>query len=251
MTLNPIHRVLSTLRTYRVRALLMGGQACILHGAAEFSRDIDFAVAVAPVNLDRLRRALAELKAEPVFFPPLGEDVLRRGHACHFRCQARGLEGFRIDVMSVMRGVAPFEECWSRRKRIRLQGVGPVAVMSIEDLVQAKKTQRDKDWPMIRRLLEADISRGGRTASRLRRAFWLRECRTPALLCDLAARFPVLARRLSGRRPALKAACRGDQVEVAEALAVEERLERELDRAYWAPLRAELERWRMERIRRR
>jgi hypothetical protein len=28
----------------RVRALFMGGQACVFYGAAEFSRDIDFAI---------------------------------------------------------------------------------------------------------------------------------------------------------------------------------------------------------------
>jgi hypothetical protein len=32
------------MRTHRVRALLMGGQACVFYGAAEFSRDTDFAV---------------------------------------------------------------------------------------------------------------------------------------------------------------------------------------------------------------
>jgi len=32
------------MRAHRVRALLMGGQACVFYGAAEFSRDIDFAV---------------------------------------------------------------------------------------------------------------------------------------------------------------------------------------------------------------
>ena len=46
MNLSPIPRVLSTLRKHRVQALLMGGQACILYGAAEFSRDVDVAVAV-------------------------------------------------------------------------------------------------------------------------------------------------------------------------------------------------------------
>ncbi len=38
----------------------MGGQACILYGAAEFSRDIDLAVAVSPGNLARLRAALRQ-----------------------------------------------------------------------------------------------------------------------------------------------------------------------------------------------
>ena len=96
--------------------MLMGGQACILYGAAEFTRDVDFAVAVAPGNLDRLRAALDELEAEPVFFPLLSAAVLRRGHACHFRSRASGLHGLRIDVMSKMRGVDAFGQLWKRRE---------------------------------------------------------------------------------------------------------------------------------------
>ena len=30
----------------------------------------------------------------------------------------------------------------------------PIDLLALEDLVRAKKTQRDKDWPMIRRLVE-------------------------------------------------------------------------------------------------
>jgi hypothetical protein len=40
---NPIRKVLSSIHAHRVRALLMGGQACVLYGAAEFSRDIGLA----------------------------------------------------------------------------------------------------------------------------------------------------------------------------------------------------------------
>jgi hypothetical protein len=32
------------MRAHRVRALLMGGQACVSYGAAEFSRDVDLAI---------------------------------------------------------------------------------------------------------------------------------------------------------------------------------------------------------------
>ena len=38
---NPILRVLSLISAHRVRALLMGGQACVFYGAAEFSREAD------------------------------------------------------------------------------------------------------------------------------------------------------------------------------------------------------------------
>jgi hypothetical protein len=40
---NPIRKVISSMRAHRVRALLMGGQACVFYGAAEFSRDTDLA----------------------------------------------------------------------------------------------------------------------------------------------------------------------------------------------------------------
>jgi len=38
---NPILRVLSTFQHHRAAYLLMGGQACVFYGAAEFSRDTD------------------------------------------------------------------------------------------------------------------------------------------------------------------------------------------------------------------
>ena len=58
------------MRVHRVRALLMGGQACVFYGAAEFSRDTDFAILAVAANLARLRRALADLRAEPIAVPP-------------------------------------------------------------------------------------------------------------------------------------------------------------------------------------
>lgn len=116
MTPSPIGKVLSTFRKHRVRALLMGGQACILYGAAEFSRDVDVAIAADEKNLTRLRHALAELRAEPVFVPALSPEVLLQGHACHFRLKDPEARGIRIDVMSVMHGCDPFEELWKRRK---------------------------------------------------------------------------------------------------------------------------------------
>jgi hypothetical protein len=75
------------MRAHRVRALLMGGQACVFYGAAEFSRDTDFAILADAANLARLRKALAELQAEPIAVPPFAIKYLRRGHAIHFRCQ--------------------------------------------------------------------------------------------------------------------------------------------------------------------
>ena len=57
MSPNPIRTVLSSMRRHRVRCLLMGGQACVFYGAAEFSRDTDIVLLADPDNLERLRRA--------------------------------------------------------------------------------------------------------------------------------------------------------------------------------------------------
>ena len=50
MIQNPIRKVLSTLRAHEIKFLLMGGQACIFYGAAEFSRDTDIVLLAEPDN---------------------------------------------------------------------------------------------------------------------------------------------------------------------------------------------------------
>jgi hypothetical protein len=246
LTPNPIGKVLSSIRKYRVRALLMGGQACILYGAAEFSRDVDLAVRADANNLRRLRQALANLQAQPVYVPQLSQEVLLRGHACHFRAQAAPICGLRIDVMAVMHGCAPFEQLWKRRRRLALPGVGGVNVLALPDLVQAKKTQRDKDWPMVRRLVEVDYYQCSRRPSRAQVAFWLREARTATLLVVLCQRYAAIARQVATRRPAVRYSLSANLRQVEKALRAEEEVLRAADRAYWQPLRAELAIWRRQ-----
>ena len=113
-------------------------------------------------------------------------------------------------------------------------------VIALQDLISSKKTQRDKDWPMIRRLVEADyVVR--ETPSDAEVEFWLRESRTPAMLISLAQTHPKLTEALIPVRPLLSAAHKGDERAIEEGLDREQRLEREADRAYWKPLRRELE----------
>ncbi len=241
MTRNPILKVLSTFDRHRVTALLIGGQACILYGAAEFTRDGDFAVDPDETNLERLRAALLELQGKQVYVPSLTSDMLKRGHACHFRCHSAGVSNWRVDVMSVMRGCDDFAALWKRRLSVRFADYGTVEVLDLESLVRSKKTQRDKDWPMIMYLVEADYARAGKRPPRDRVVFWLREARTVDLLSVLVRRFRGTARRVSGERPAVAAALARDHGKVSRALQTEERRERNADRKYWEPLRAELQ----------
>lgn len=99
----PIQTVLSTTKQHGVRALLMGGQACIAHGASEFSPDVDLAILASPENFERLDAALRDLQATVIAVPLFSPEYLARGHAVLFRWGAAG--HMRLDVMAVMRGV--------------------------------------------------------------------------------------------------------------------------------------------------
>ena len=225
----------------------MRGQACVLYGAAEFSRDTDLAVLANSANLEKLRRVMDDLRAEVIAVPPFEAKYLRRGHAVHFRCQHPEAAGMRIDVMTKMRGVEPFSKLWSRRSSISVEEGSACEVLSLPDLVRAKKTQRDKDWPMIRRLVEVHYFENRDRPTRQQVSFWFLELRTPELLIELAAAHRDLPRHLLVRRPLLRLAQSGRKTALRNALLQEEALEREADRRYWAPLRAELEKLRHKR----
>lgn len=242
---SPIHRVLSTIRTHDVRALLMGGQACILYGAAEFSRDADLAILATPDNLARLSGALDALGASVIAVPPFEQRYLDKGHAIHFRCDRDDVRGLRVDIMSRMRGVDAFDRLWERRTTLTVADDHGDALMvealALPDLVAAKKTQRDKDWPMIRRLVEVSYFSHREVPTQEQIPFWLHELRTPELLIECTTLFPAEAEAHAADRAAIVAAMRADVSATQAALDAEQTRERELDRAYWAPLRAELE----------
>ena len=243
-----ILRVLSTIRTYDVRALLMGGQACVLYGAAEYSRDLDLAVLATPEALPALHTALDALNATVIAVPSFDVRYLDRGHAVHFSIPDGSAFPLRVDIMSRMRGVDAFPLLWERRTTIALPtGDGDsevlVDVMALEDLVTAKKTQRDKDWPMIRRLVDASYAAARDDAvTDAQVAFWLTELRSPAFLVELVERFPDAAARST--RVVVHAAAHGLDLDVP--LAAEQAAIMVEDKAYWAPLRQELERLRFE-----
>lgn len=228
------------MRQSGVGCLLMGGQACVLYGAAEFSKDVDFAVVSDPKNLENIRDAMSRLDARVIAVPPFEREHLEAGLAVHFRCEKDPVRGLRVDIMSKMRGVPSFAELWDRRTSID-DGHGTfVELLSLRDLVAAKKTQRDKDWPMIQRLMETSYLSAESEPPDGKIRFWMRELRTPELLFDVVARFQDVARELSPDRPLLRHAIKEDRDDLSRALEEEMRAEKERDRIYWKPLKRRL-----------
>lgn len=229
---------------HQVHALLMGGQACVFYGAAEFSRDTDLVILAEPANWQRLMAALGDLQSECIAVPPCQMEYLLRGHALHFRCHHPEADDMRVDIMSVMRGVEEFPKLWERRTTLMDVDGTTYELLSLPDLVQAKKTQRSKDWPMIQRLVEADYLRNRAEATPVQVVFWLRELRTPELLAEAARLNPEPARKMAADRPLLRHASAGHSEDLRIALDEEEKRERNLDRQHWQPLKMELERLR-------
>ena len=240
----PIRQVLSTIQTNGVQALLMGGQACVFYGAAQVSKDVDLVLLAEEENFSRLLAALEQLNARRIAVPRFDPALLARGHAVHFRCAAPSVEDLRIDLMTRLRDLPPFSVLWERRTVITGDAGEEFHLLSIPDLVNAKKTQRMRDWPIIELLVAIHYRENAAAPRSDWIEFWLHEARSPELLAELAQRFPAEARAQSNRRPLLQLAFSGASDALREALDAEVRAEQAKDRAYWAPLKAELEAFR-------
>ena len=121
-------------------------------------------------------------------------------------------------------------------------GNDTLEILSLPDLVRAKKTQRDKDWPMIRRLVEENYFSHRDAPTPQQIAFWFQELRTPSLLQESVQKFSDETAQWRQKRSVIEMVAQGAALpEIEAALYVEESAEREKDRLYWQPLRAELE----------
>lgn len=220
--------------------MLIGGQACIIYGAAEFSRDTDIIVLCNNDNLNTLKKALSELKATQIFFPPLRLKYLKKGHACHFRCHAKGLEKLRIDIIGKLRGCDDFDTMWKRRTTATLPDGFKIDILGISDLVQCKKTQKDKDWYMLHRLVENDILLNHSNATKDNIKWWFLQCCSPETLFNLMQKFPNYIDDCIRKRPLLKYVKEDNKETLEKMLREEELLERHKDEQYWTPLKKEL-----------
>ncbi len=222
----------------------MGGQACVFYGAAQFSKDVDFVILADDQNFGRLHAALADLQADRIAVPPFDPGILATGHAVHYRCHIPEAAGLRVDVMTRLRDLDAFPILWDRRTTMTLPGGEDCHLLSVPDLVKAKKTQRERDWPVITALVENHYVADEFEPTPGRIEFWLLEVRTPERLLEITARFSAETSNLIASRPLLTHAVTGDLDALRTALDAEVRVEQAKDRAYWEPLKRQLEAFR-------
>lgn len=169
-------RILRILDTHGVDYVLIGGIACLMHGASRVTVDADVVASIDTENLARLFDALRDLRASVLVSDsrmemedgdPWEVDSLRRGpeafteaEAWHFTTDAGPL-----DIVFDAAGVGGYHEHLPGAEVHEVFGT-QVHVASLDDLISSKETLlRDKDAGILAELhaLRSDrrVRRGG------------------------------------------------------------------------------------------
>jgi hypothetical protein len=238
-----------SLEARRVRYLLISGQASVLYGAATFSEDVDLWLAADTANLEVFIGALRSARARVYrLTPPLTLRNLRRGHGFHFVLPQPGAAEAYLDVMGRPPRVGSFASA-ARRAQHMTSDWGMLPVVSIEDLVELKKTRRLADYDVISNLVRVRVEASKRMNRSLLRWSLENSFRIDDA-CELLDRFPE-AREIAASLQrdwvrALGALYVGGRLRDRGAGQVQELLAREVarlqrrDTAYWSSIIDEL-----------
>ncbi|MGI9015318.1 MAG: hypothetical protein ACR2GY_13875 [Phycisphaerales bacterium] len=134
---------LSTLLEHNVDFVLCGGVACVLHGVARVTADLDICVAMSRDNLMRLLEALGDLHFHPRI-PEPAEALLSSARRQEWIDSkgamvftfVHGKSPLQIDVF--LHYPIAYTELRSAAQRLRLQGAD-LLISSKRDLIRAKQ----------------------------------------------------------------------------------------------------------------
>lgn len=120
----------AALNKARVRYLLIGGYAAILHGAPRSTRDIDIAICPEPKNLGKCIEALKTLglRSDTEYV----DEILGQGGVSFENDTS-------VDVVTDLPGKLSFDDIWKNRTKFRFRGVN-ISVISKRDLVHILRT---------------------------------------------------------------------------------------------------------------
>lgn len=158
MALLEADQILACLERHRVRYVVIGGVAAVLHGSPQATFDADICPAREPSDLAALALALREMKAR-IRAPDVPEGL-------PFACDAVFLASVNLlnlvtvfgdlDLAFTPSGTGGYADLSSRAVQMPLQGF-TVPVAALEDVIRSKEAaNRPKDQrtlPLLRQLL--------------------------------------------------------------------------------------------------
>lgn len=135
--------VYRSLNKYRVRYVMIGGMAAILHGSPRLTKDTDILIEPTVENCQRLIRALKAANFGTIGLTSAKKILYNEVNI--FK------DYVRLDVLTKVKGLK-FEEAWKHREIKRLEGVR-VSIVSINDLIASKEAAaRDIDLHDVKTL---------------------------------------------------------------------------------------------------
>ena len=127
--------VCAALNRAKAKYLVIGGIACILHGYARATEDIDILIERTAENADRVLKALATL----------GYGFAREWTATEILKRQITVIGDdpRVDIFTVAWSIK-YEQAASRSETVAVAGVR-IPLIGIDDLIETKRTGRLQD----------------------------------------------------------------------------------------------------------
>ncbi|OGC04244.1 hypothetical protein A2276_06560 [candidate division WOR-1 bacterium RIFOXYA12_FULL_43_27] len=152
--------VFNKLNKAKVRYLVVGGVALVLHGVVRLTADLDLFVDLEENNLNKLLKALAELGYKPRL-PVSPTDFANRAIRENWIKEKNMLvftflhskDDFKVIDVFVNEPI-PFDRAYSNRQTLKAQGV-TIKTISFKDLIALKKiSAREQDLKDIEMLEE-------------------------------------------------------------------------------------------------
>jgi hypothetical protein len=142
--------LLKSLNSNKVKYLLIGGYAVILHGHPRFTNDLDIVIGWDDENVLRCVEALRE-------FGFSGSDVSPQLFSEAKSVVRIGVAPVKIEILNYLEGV-DFDAAYERRETREVEDI-TLDVISLDDLLTNKKAVgRDHDLLDVKELLEVNSS---------------------------------------------------------------------------------------------
>ena len=137
--------LLARLHAAKVRYVLIGGLAMILHGSAHVTQDIDISYARDPENYEALSNVLKSIHARLRNAPPDLPFLLDSQTFRNTQNLTLETEFGSFDLLGQISGISSFDELYKGSTETLIDDV-PVRIASLDDLIKMKRAaNRPKD----------------------------------------------------------------------------------------------------------
>ncbi len=141
-------RICDTFNRHKVKYVVVGGFAVIIHGLPRTTEDIDFFIEDSDENLKRLKTALKELYNDPSI-----EEITHRDIKEYAVVRYGTPNDFYIDIIARMGNEISFKDVMDSYVVFEIDNV-KIPVCGLEMLIKMKKTVRDRDLRDLKFLLK-------------------------------------------------------------------------------------------------